>query len=158
MLKCCSVFSAKVLISHLWQLKTAVFLHMYLICTVLLREMAQHRRKLQQKYRIGSRGLFSWQRSSLSVLPLTPHKLENPVAGRASMRLKRPSWNWTMPYFSSCCCIVIISSWIFWSLSWAFCIATSPLVSCKGHQTLCLRHWLRGQARVFVPGKFFRQT
>jgi hypothetical protein len=33
--KCCSFFSTPVFIRHLWRLKTVVFLHWCLICTVL---------------------------------------------------------------------------------------------------------------------------
>ncbi len=33
------IFSTPVLIRHLWQLKTVVFVHWYLICTVLLAKL-----------------------------------------------------------------------------------------------------------------------
>ncbi len=47
--KCSSIFSTPVLIRHLWQLKTVVFLHWYLICTVLLQWHTHARSHLDLK-------------------------------------------------------------------------------------------------------------
>ncbi len=72
LLKCSSFFSTPVLIRHLWQLKTVVFLHRCLICTLLL--VSCHPRLIFIEYRdrlVTLICILLWSRESLCCLWLT---------------------------------------------------------------------------------------